>query len=258
MWLVGAGPGPADLLTVRAARVLAQAEVLVHDRLVSTEVLDLAPPGARRIDVGKRRGHHRMAQDDICALLVERARQGRRVVRLKGGDPLVFARGGEEAECLARAGVDYDIVPGVTAATACAASARIPLTHRDAASGCLFVTGHSRDGEPDLDWPLLARTRQTLVIYMGLATLPRIASRLMACGRAGDTPAAVVERGASDEQRVITGTLRSIAARTRVAGIGGPALVIIGEVVALREVLLGADAAGIAPTAAPAPRTVAA
>lgn len=239
VWLLGAGPGPADLLTLRAARVLGEAQVVVHDRLVSREVLDLAPASAERIDVGKRRGNHRMAQRDINALLVQLAAGGQRVVRLKGGDPLVFARGGEEAQALAQAGIDYDIVPGITAANACAASARIPLTHRGVASGCTFITGHGKDGDLDLDWHALAHTRQTLVVYMGLHSLARIAARLMAHGRSPDTPVAVVERGGSDEQRVICAPLRSIAARTRVAGIASPALLVIGEVVNLRDVLEG-------------------
>ena len=239
VWLVGAGPGPADLLTLRAARVLGEAQVVVHDRLVSREVLDLIPASAARIDVGKRRGDHRMAQHDINALLVQLAAIGQRVVRLKGGDPLVFARGGEEAQALAQAGVDYDIVPGITAANACAASARIPLTHRGVASGCTFITGHGKDADLDHDWHALARSRETLVVYMGLHALARIAARLMAFGRSPDTPVAVIERGGSAQQRVITAPLRSIAARTRVAGIASPALLVIGEVVNLREVLQG-------------------
>lgn len=243
VWLLGAGPGPADLLTLRAARVLGDAQVLVHDRLVSAEVLALAPAGAERIDVGKRRGNHRMAQHEINALLVQLASRGLRVVRVKGGDPLVFARGGEEALVLAQAGIDYDIVPGITAASACAASARIPLTHRGVASGCTFVTGHGQDADVDLDWHALAQSRQTLVVYMGLHALPRIAARLIAFGRSPDTPVAVVERGGSDAQRVITAPLRSIAARTRVAGIASPALLVIGEVVNLRAVLEGSPPA---------------
>lgn len=260
--LVGAGPGAADLLTLRAARLLAEAEVIVHDRLVSGDVLDMARHDAERIDVGKRRCNHRMAQDDINALLVRLARDGRRVVRLKGGDPLVFARGGEEAAALAAAGVAYEVVPGITAATACAASAHIPLTHRGVAGGCLFVTGHSMHGEPDLDWSLLARTRQTVVIYMGLHTLAQIVQRLRAHGRAPDTPVAVVERGGTPGQRVITAPLASIVAHVRMAAVRGPALVIIGEVVNLREVLSAAapdPALGLRPGALHGnPHTVAA
>jgi uroporphyrin-III C-methyltransferase len=161
------------------------------------------------------------------------------VVRLKGGDPLVFARGGEEAQALAQAGVDYDIVPGITAANACAASARIPLTHRGVTSGCTFITGHGKDADLEQDWHALARSHETLVVYMGLHALARIAARLMAFGRSPDTPVAVIERGGSAQQRVITAPLRSIAARTRVAGIASPALLVIGEVVNLREVLQG-------------------
>lgn len=235
--LVGAGPGDADLLTLRAATLIREADVIVHDRLVAREILAMARPAARLVDVGKRRAHHRCSQDEINDLLVRLAREGLRVVRLKGGDPLIFGRGGEEAASLARAGVHYELVPGVTAASACAAGARIPLTHRGVASGCVFITGHTRDGAPDADWPLLARTRQTLVVYMGLHTLPEIALQLLSNGRGGNTPVALVERGGTRRQRVVTGTLASIAARARVARIASPALVIIGEVVDLRAAL---------------------
>ncbi|MCB1744582.1 MAG: uroporphyrinogen-III C-methyltransferase [Gammaproteobacteria bacterium] len=236
--LVGAGPGAADLLTLRAARLLREADVIVHDRLVSNDVLDLARRDAERIDVGKRRNLHRMAQQDINALLVTLGQAGKRVVRLKGGDPLVFGRGGEEAQALTAAGVAYEIVPGVTAATACAASARIPLTHREVAHGCVFVTGHGKHGEPEADWGLLARSSHTLAIYMGLHRLAHISSRLIAEGRDASTPVALVERGGCDDQQVITGTLADIARHVAGAGVTGPALVVVGDVVRLRASLL--------------------
>lgn len=239
VWLVGAGPGSADLMTVRASRVLESARVVVHDRLVSPEILAIAPRGAQRVDVGKRRGHHRMTQPEINALLVRLAREGQRVVRLKGGDPLVFGRGGEEAQALACAGIGFEIVPGVTAASACAASALIPLTHRGVSSSCLFLTGYSQRGGPDLDWPVLARSEHTLAIYMGLHTLHRIVAGLVTHGRGADTPAALVERGGTPRQRVISATLGTLVARARSEQAAGPALLIIGDVVALRPVLLG-------------------
>jgi len=240
VWLVGAGPGAEDLLTLRAAALVRGADVIVHDRLVAPGILTMRRPGARLVDAGKRRACHRMTQAAINALLVRLAGEGLRVVRLKGGDPLVFARGGEEAAALAAAGVPFEVVPGITAATACAAGALIPLTHRDSASGALFLTGHARDGGPDLDWPLLARTHQTLVIYMGLATLPRICAGLVTHGRAASTPVALVENGATPAQRVVTGTLGTIVARAREQAVQAPALVIVGEVVGLRAVLQGA------------------
>ena len=246
--LVGAGPGAADLLTLRAARLLSQADVLVHDRLVSDEVMELARRDARRIDVGKRPGDHAMRQEQINALLIDLARGGKRVVRLKGGDPLIFGRGGEEAAALAAANVDYEVVPGITAATACAASAGIPLTHRDHASGCIFVTGHSQAGGAGPDWSHLAQTRNTVVIYMGLRELRSISAKLLAHGRSPSTPAAIVERGGTADARVIVGTLADLPARKAACELEGPALIIIGDVVAARAALrsVAREAAAVA------------
>ena len=233
VFLVGAGPGDPDLLTIRALRLLQSADVIVHDRLVSDEVLDLARRDADRVYVGKRCGDHVMTQADINALLVRLAHEGKRVVRLKGGDPFVFGRGGEEMETLAREGITCHVVPGITAATGCAAYAGIPLTHRDHAQHCVFVTGHGKDGAPDLNWPALARPKQTLVIYMGLKQLPTISENLIAHGLAATTPAAIVENGTTPRERVVLGTLVDLPARARAESITGPSLIIVGDVVRL-------------------------
>lgn len=235
--LVGAGPGDPDLLTVKAARLLASAEVVVYDNLVSAAVLDLVGPGARRIYAGKERNHHTMKQDEINALLVRLARQGWQVVRLKGGDPFVFGRGGEEMQELAAAGIAFEVVPGITAACGVSAYAGIPLTHRDHAQSCTFVTGHLKDGGADLDWAGLARPHQTVVIYMGLTALAQICGKLIEHGVPPDMPAAVVQQGTSADQRVVTGTLTDLAARVDAEGLKSPCLTIVGEVVRLREVL---------------------
>jgi uroporphyrin-III C-methyltransferase len=244
--LVGAGPGDPDLLTLRAVRTLAQADVVVYDQLVAKDVLDFAPAGARLIHAGKRAGHHSLPQAEIHALLVDLARQGLRVVRLKGGDPFVFGRGGEEAQALVAADIDFEVVPGITAACGVAAYAGIPLTHRDHAQACMFVTGHLKDGSVDtLDWATLARPRQTVVIYMGLAGLVDICDQLVAHGRGADTPAAVVQQGTTAQQRVVVGTLATLPARVARADLRSPCLTVVGEVVALRQELL-AGAAGLA------------
>jgi uroporphyrin-III C-methyltransferase/precorrin-2 dehydrogenase/sirohydrochlorin ferrochelatase len=235
VFLVGAGPGAADLLTLRAQRLLGEADVIVHDRLVSDEVLDMARRDAERIFVGKARANHCMHQADINALLVRLARVGKRVVRLKGGDPLVFGRGGEEAEALAEAGVTYEIVPGITAALACAADAGIPLTHRDASRAVTLATGHTKDGVLDLDFAALARPGATLAIYMGIHTLPQLADGLARYGFDSTTPAALIERGGTRWKRVLTGTLPELVAQAPAWGSGGPTLVLIGEVVARRS-----------------------
>jgi uroporphyrin-III C-methyltransferase len=253
--LVGAGPGDAELLTLRAARLLRQADVVVYDHLVSSEVLDFIGPDARRIYVGKQRGHHSMVQEDINGLLVRLAREGHQVVRLKGGDPFVFGRGGEELQQLAAAGIAFDVVPGITAACGVASFAGIPLTHRDHAQSCLFVTGHLKDGTADLDWPALARPRQTVVIYMGLGALAGICTQLVAHGAPASLPAAVVEQGTTANQRVVAATLADLAPRVAAAGLKSPSLIIVGEVVALREQLAWFPAAD---DSVPAPRAASA
>jgi uroporphyrin-III C-methyltransferase/precorrin-2 dehydrogenase/sirohydrochlorin ferrochelatase len=237
VYLVGAGPGDPDLLTLRAARLLAEADVVVYDHLVSADVLALASPDAQRIYVGKQRNKHTLEQEDINTLLARLAREWTCVVRLKGGDPFVFGRGGEELEALAAEGIAFEVVPGVTAGCGVAAYAGIPLTHRDHAQACLFVTGHLKDGSCDLDWPALARRRQTVVIYMGLAGLETICRQLIAHGLPGDWPAAVVEQGTLLNQRVVTATLATLTAAVEVAGLQSPCLTIVGEVVRLREQL---------------------
>ena len=246
--LVGAGPGDPELLTLRALRLLSQADAVVYDQLVATEVLDFVPPRARRVYAGKKRGQHALPQDEINALLVRLAREGLRVVRLKGGDPYVFGRGGEEAQALAEAGIAFEVVPGVTAACGVAACAGIPLTHRDHAQSCLFVTGHLKDGSADLDWPALARARQTVVIYMGLGALAHICDQLQRHGLAADHPAAVVQQGSTADQRVVAGTLATLPDLVAAAGLASPCLTVVGTVVTLRAQLdwFGRDAAALA------------
>jgi len=232
VWLVGAGPGDPELLTVKALRLLRAADVVVHDRLTPKPILDLAGANARLIDVGKRKSHHTLPQEDINQLLIALAREGLTVVRLKGGDPFLFGRGGEELAELRAAGVEAHVVPGVTAALAAAADAGAALTHRGLAQAVTFVTGHAAKGaEPDLDWASLARPNQTVVVYMGVSTAATIAGRLIGAGRAGSTPAMVVDNASlPDERRVVT-TLGGLGVAAE--GVAGPALLIIGEVVAL-------------------------
>jgi uroporphyrin-III C-methyltransferase/precorrin-2 dehydrogenase/sirohydrochlorin ferrochelatase len=234
--IVGAGPGDPDLLTVRALRRIETADVLVHDRLVDPAILDLARSDARRIHVGKRRGCHALEQEQINALLVDLARDGHDVVRLKGGDPFVFGRGGEELMHLRTHGIEVEVVPGVTAALGCAASAGVPVTHRDLAQAVTFVTGHAKDGaEPDLDWAALARVNHTLVVYMGVATASRVAARLIENGLDGTTPVAVVENGTRRNERVLTGELATLGALVDGNDIKGPAVLVIGRVAAFAD-----------------------
>ena len=231
--LVGAGPGDPGLLTLHAARALAEADVVLHDRLVSDEVLTLARPGAELIEVGKHvGGDHHATQARIHDLLLAHARAGKRVVRLKGGDPFVFGRGGEELEVLRAHGIPFEVVPGITAAVACAAYAGIPLTHRDHAQSLRLLTAHAQDGDADHDWAALAQPRQTLAFYMGVSGLARLRDKLIEHGRATSTPFALVENGSRPEQRVIAGTLGELPDLAQRHAVQAPALLVIGEVAA--------------------------
>src|SRR5215813_8881964 len=233
--LVGAGPGDPGLMTVRGLALLRRADVIVYDRLVDPRLLDEARPDALRVFAGKASGRHTMDQRHINALLVRHASRGRRVVRLKGGDPFVFGRGGEEAEALAAAGVPFEVVPGVSSAIAAPAYAGVPLTHRGVASSFAVVTGHECAKNADrVDWRRLATAVDTLVILMGIAALPRIARELLAHGRAPQTPVALVHWGTTERQIVLTGRLDDIAPRARAAGLASPVVIVVGDVVALR------------------------
>lgn len=231
--LVGAGPGDPELLTLKALKQLQRADVVIHDRLVSQEILALANPEAKRFYVGKARSRHSVPQEGINQALVDWAKAGNRVVRLKGGDPFIFGRGGEELETLVEAGVDFDVVPGITAASGCAAYAGIPLTHRDHAQSVSFVTGHLKNGSCDLDWPALARGGQTLVFYMGLGALDLIRERLVAHGLDAATPMALVEQGTTANQRVYLGTLGHLPPSLDRYQPRPPTLIIVGSVVEL-------------------------
>ena len=235
--LVGAGPGEPGLLTLRALRLLNQADVILHDRLVSADVLALARRDAKFVEVGKQAGNHHTTQDRIHRLLLEFARAGQHIVRLKGGDPFVFGRGGEELEFLRAHGIAYEVVPGITAALACAAYAGIPLTHRDHAQSLRLMTGHCQSSVDALDWSALAQEKQTLAIYMGVAELAHLRGNLLAHGRAADTPFALVENGSRPEQRVIVGTLARLPEIAREHAVVSPSLLILGEVAALAEKL---------------------
>ncbi len=237
VYLVGGGPGDPDLLTFRALRLMQQADVVVYDRLVSPGVLDLVRRDAERIYVGKQRNQHTMRQEDINELLARLAKDGKRVVRLKGGDPFIFGRGGEEIETLAAQGISFQVVPGITAANGSAAYAGIPLTHRDHAQSCIFVTGHLKDGSINLNWQALAQPRQTIVFYMGLNGLPEICRQLTAHGLAADTPAALVQQATTARQRVFSGTLANMADILEREKPRPPTLFIVGHVVCMREKL---------------------
>jgi len=237
VYLVGAGPGDPDLLTFRALRLMQQADVVLYDRLVSPEVLDLVRRDAERIYVGKARDDHSVPQDKINQYLVDLALQGRRVCRLKGGDPFIFGRGGEEIDMLAEQKIDFQVVPGITAASGCSTYAGIPLTHRDYSQSVRFVTGHLRDGSCDLDWEMLARGRQTVVFYMGLVGLPHICESLIDHGQSPDMPIALIQQGTTRNQKVLIGTLATMPGIVKANPVVPPTLIIVGEVVTLQEKL---------------------
>lgn len=235
--IVGAGPGDPDLLTVKAARLIAMADVLVYDHLVSDAILDLAPTSCRCIYVGKESSTHTLPQESINQLLVDLAANGSFVVRLKGGDPFIFGRGGEELETLAASHVPFEVVPGITAASGCAAYSGFPLTHRDHAQAVTFVTGHLKDNSLNLDWPALARPHQTVVFYMGIGAAKQICQQMMVNGLPATTPAAVVRNGTLPTQTTLLATLESLPQRIAETGIKPPALIVIGSVVQLHEKL---------------------
>ena len=254
VYLVGAGPGDPDLVTFRALRLMQKADVVLYDRLTDGRVMNLVRREAERIYVGKRPDNHELPQEDISALLVKLARQGKRVLRLKGGDPFVFGRGGEEIETLAQSGVPFQVCPGVTAAIGASAYAGIPLTHRDHAQACVFVTGHGRDGKIDLDWTALLQPRQTVAIYMGLRNLEALTAEFIARGASSELPAAIVDNATRANQRVVVGALGTLAAKARAAELRGPSIVIIGTVVSLRDKLdwyAPASSAAAAPSQSP-------
>ncbi len=237
VWLVGAGPGDPDLLTIKALRLIQQADVVIHDRLVSQAIMDLIPASTRRIYVGKARSDHAVPQEDINQLLMREANAGHKVLRLKGGDPFIFGRGGEELELLAEAGIPFEVVPGITAASGCAAYAGIPLTHRDYAQSVRFITGHLKNDGVNLHWPELMDPMQTLVFYMGLVGLQAICEQLIAHGRNPLTPVALIEKGTTPQQRVVIATLATINERVIAEKVSAPTLTIIGDVVPLHDKL---------------------
>ncbi len=232
--IVGAGPGDPELLTLKAFRLIQNADVVFHDRLVSDEIMDLVRRDATRVSVGKAKANHTVPQDQIHELMIKAAHEGKRVVRLKGGDPFIFGRGGEEVEALLEAGIEASVVPGISSALGCAASAGLPLTHRDHAQTLTFVTGHAKSGTvPNLDWKALAKPAQTVVVFMGVGTAPTLSEKLIHAGRAASTPVAVIENGTRDNEIKVFGTLAELPQLITSAGIKGPALLIIGEVSAI-------------------------
>ena len=237
VYLVGAGPGDPDLLTFRALRLMQKADVVLYDNLVSRPVLEMTRRDAERIFVGKMRGDHTLPQEEINDLLVRLAKKGKRVLRLKGGDPFIFGRGGEEIEKLSEHQIHFQVVPGITAASGVSAYAGIPLTHRDHAQSCIFVTGHLKDGSMNLDWDALARPKQTIVVYMGLHGLETLCSELVAHGLPDSTPAAIVQQGTTQNQRVVCGTLATLPKIAEAEKLQAPTLIIVGGVVTLREKL---------------------
>ena len=237
VYLVGTGPGDPDLLTFRALRLMQQADVVLYDRLIGDGILNLVRRDAERIYVGKLKDNHAVPQEEISQMLIDLALKGKRVLRLKAGDPFVFGRGGEEIESLSEHGIAFQVIPGVTAAVGCASYAGIPLTHRDHAQGCVFVTGHEKDGVLNLNWNSLIQPRQTVVIYMGLTSLAAITDGFLANGAAATMPAAIIENGTRSGQRVITGTLKTLADQANEAEVKSPALIIVGSVVTLRDKL---------------------
>ena len=237
VYLVGAGPGDPDLLTFRALRLMQKADVVVYDRLVSPQILELVRRDAEKIYVGKAKSNHTLPQDDINQLMVDEAKKGNRVVRLKGGDPFIFGRGGEEIQTLIQHGIDFQVVPGITAASGASSYAGIPLTHRDHAQSVVFATGHLKNGTIDLNWPALVQKNQTAVFYMGLTGLPIICEKLIEHRLDANTPIALVQSATTEKQAVLTGTLSNIVAKQEEAQLQPPTLIIVGSVVSLRDEL---------------------